>query len=220
MSIARKSKYLLLFAVSTASLLVAILFEQHTLYLATKPLLMISLLLYFVSASGGYPTWRVYVVIALLFSLAGDVLMMSDNMFIGGLASFLLAHVCYIATYLKTGAGEGRLSPLDITKFVMLGIVMTWLLYPRLDGMLIPVLLYTLVLVTMGLLAHKRRGATSTTSFSLVSTGASLFVISDCLIAVNRFAFEVPAGHILIMSTYIVAQYLIIQGLLKHLSPA
>ena len=59
MSIARKSKYLLLFAFSTALLLVAILFEQHTLYLATKPLLMISLLLYLISASSGYPTWRV-----------------------------------------------------------------------------------------------------------------------------------------------------------------
>ena len=216
----KKSKYLALYVISTALLVVAILFDQSTLYLVTKPLLMISLLGYFISASSGYPTWRIYVVIALLFSLAGDVLMMFSSMFIGGLASFLIAHVCYIAAYLKTGADRGRLSPVDITKFVILGIVMTWLLYTRLNGMLIPVLLYTLVLVTMGLLAHKRRGATYTTSFRLASTGASLFVISDCLIAINRFVFEIPAGHILIMSTYIVAQYLIIQGLIKHLSPA
>jgi len=104
----RKSKYLLLYVVSAALLVVAILFEQHILYLATKPLLMISLLPYFISASSGYPSWRIYVVIALLFSLAGDVLMMFSNMFIGGLAAFLIAHVCYIAAYLKTGADRGR----------------------------------------------------------------------------------------------------------------
>jgi len=212
----KKSKYLVLFVISATLVVIAILFDQHTLYLTAKPLLMISLLGYFISASNGYPAWRVYVVIALLFSLAGDVFMMSSNMFIAGLASFLVAHVCYITAFLKTGADKGRLSSLDIAKFVMLGIVMTWILYPRLSGMLIPVLLYTLVLVAMGLLAHKRRGATSTASFRLVSTGATLFVISDSLIAVNRFAFEVPAGQILIMSTYIAAQYLIIQGLLKH----
>jgi len=216
----KKSKYLFLYAVSTAAVVIAILFDLHTLYLLAKPSLMISLLLYFIAASKGYPRWRIYVVIALLFSLAGDVLLMSSDMFVAGLASFLITHVFYIATFLKTGADKGRLRPLDITKFVLLGIVVTWALYSRLNGMLVPVLLYALVLVTMGVLAHKRRGATTIISFSLVSTGAFLFVISDSLIAVNKFAFEVPASHLLIMSSYIAAQYLIIQGLLKHQSPA
>lgn len=82
--------------------------------------------------------------------------------------------------------------------------------------MLIPVLAYALVLLTMGIWAHKRRGATSAHSFMLVSTGAILFVISDGLIAINKFAFEVPVERILVMSTYIAAQYLIVRGLLKH----
>jgi len=50
----------------------------------------------------------------------------------------------------------------------------------------------------------------------LVSSGAILFVISDGVIAVNKFAFEVPGERILVMSTYIAAQYLIIRGLLEH----
>jgi uncharacterized membrane protein YhhN len=91
-----------------------------------------------------------------------------------------------------------------------------WLLYPGLGGMLLPVLAYMVVLLSMGIWAHKRRGATTAVSFTLVSAGAMLFVISDGLIAINKFAFEIPAERILVMSTYIAAQYLIVQGLLKH----
>ena len=82
--------------------------------------------------------------------------------------------------------------------------------------MLVPVLIYALVLLVMGIWAHKRRGATTASSFMMVATGAILFVLSDGLIAVNKFAFEVPAEQLLIMSIYMTAQYLIVQGLIKH----
>ncbi len=194
----------------------AILFDVQVLYLAAKPLLMITLALYFISASKGYPSWRVYVVIALVFSWAGDVFLISNDMFIAGLVSFLMAHVFYIIAYHKTGAASGKLRPLDIIKFILFGALLIWTIYPGLGGMLIPVLIYALLLLSMGVWAHKRRGATSATSFTLVATGAILFVISDGLIAVNKFAFEVPAERLLVMSTYIAAQYLIVRGLLNH----
>ena len=211
-----KSNWLILFAASAAAVFIAILFDVNILYLVAKPLLMITLALYFISASKAYPAWRVYVVIALVFSWGGDVFLMMNDMFIAGLASFLFAHIFYIIAYHKTGAASGELRPLDITKFVLFGIVLIWILYPGLGGLLVPVLVYALVLLTMGVWAHKRRGATSVASFMLVSTGVILFVISDGLIAINKFAFEVPAERILVMSTYIAAQYLIVRGLLKH----
>ena len=211
-----KSNWRILFAISAAAVLMAILFDVQVLYLAAKPLLMITLALYFISASKGYPSWRVYVVIALVFSWAGDVFLISNDMFIAGLVSFLMAHVFYIIAYHKTGAASGKLRPLDIIKFVLFGALLIWTIYPGLGGMLIPVLIYALLLLSMGVWAHKRRGATSATSFTLVATGAILFVISDGLIAVNKFAFEVPAERLLVMSTYIAAQYLIVRGLLNH----
>ena len=159
------------------------------------------------------------VVIALVFSWGGDVFLMMNDMFIAGLVSFLLAHIFYIIAYHKTGAANGALRPLDIIKFVLFGAVLLWVLYPGLGGLLVPVLAYMLVLLGMGIWAHKRRGATSAASFMLVSTGAILFVISDGLIAINKFAFEVPAERLLVMSTYIAAQYLIVRGLLKHEEP-
>ncbi len=211
-----KSIWQILFVLSAVIVIIALFFDLHLLYVSVKPLLMITLLLYFISASQGYPGWRKYVVLALIFSWAGDVFLISDDLFIAGLASFLGAHIFYIIAYHQTGAATGELRPLDVIKFVIVGAVLVWVLYPGLGGMLIPVLVYALVLLSMGVWAHKRRGATSASSFVLVSTGVILFVVSDSLIAVNKFAFAVPAERILVMSTYISAQYLIVQGLLKH----
>jgi uncharacterized membrane protein YhhN len=178
---------------------------------------MVTLLLYFISASKAYPAWRLYVMIALVLSWAGDIFLMTGNGFIAGLVAFLCAHVFNIIAYHKTGAANGELKPLDIMKFALYGSILFWIIHPGLGDMLVPVLVYALVLLVMGIWAHKRRGATNATSFIMVSTGAILFALSDGMIAVNKFAFEIPGQHILIMSTYIIAQYLIVQGLLKHM---
>ena len=211
-----KSNWLKLFVLTAAAVLVAIVLKAPAMYLVAKPLLMVTLLLYFLSESKGYPGWRLLVALALILSWGGDVFLMLDDMFVAGLASFLVAHIFYIIAYQKTGAGKGKLRPFDIAAFALYGIVMIWILYPGLDGMLVPVIAYAAVLLTMGTWAHKRRGATSNASFRYVSAGVILFVISDSLIAVNKFAFEVSGERLLVMSTYIAAQYLIVQGLLKH----
>lgn len=206
----------ILYAITATAVLIAILFKVPMLYLVAKPLLMITLLTYFLSSSKGYPGWRMLVVLALVFSWGGDIFLMLDDMFVAGLASFLVAHIFYIIAYQKTGAAKGKVRPFDLVAFALYGVALMWVLYPGLGGMLIPVGAYALVLITMGVWAHKRRGATVAASFKYVSTGVILFVISDSLIATNMFAFDVPGERLLVMSTYITAQFLIVQGLLKH----
>ncbi|MGB5290760.1 MAG: lysoplasmalogenase [Lysobacterales bacterium] len=211
-----KPDWRILYAISAVAVLAGLLFGLPVLYMSAKPLLMITLLLYFASATKGYPRWRFYVMAALVFSWAGDVFLISSEWFIAGLVSFLIAHIFYIIAYQKTGAATGELKTLDVVKFVAYGVVLIWVIYPGLDDLLIPVLIYALVLLAMGVWAHKRRGATSSDSFQLVAIGAILFALSDGLIAINKFAFEVPFERILIMSIYMTAQYLIVQGLIKH----
>ncbi len=106
----------------------------------------------------------------------------------------------YIIAYQKTGAAQGKTRPGVLAGFAFVGIALIWVLYPGFSGMLIPVVIYALVLLTMGVLTHKRRGATTKVSFMLVAVGAILFVLSDSLIAVNKFAFEVPAGRLPVRS--------------------
>jgi uncharacterized membrane protein YhhN len=211
-----KPDWRILYLIAAIAVLTGLLFKLQILYLTAKPLLMVTLLLYFVSATKQYPGWRNYAIAALVFSWAGDVFLISSDWFIAGLVSFLIAHIFYIIAYQKTGAASGVLRPLDIAIFVLYGGVLVWIIYPGLGELLAPVLIYAAVLLAMGIWAHKRRGATCARSFKLVAAGAILFALSDGLIAVNKFAFDIPAERILIMSIYMTAQYLIVQGLIQH----
>lgn len=211
-----KPDWRILYAISAAAVLTGLLSDLQPLFFAAKPLVMICLCLYFISSTGGYPRWRNAVMAALAFSWAGDVLLMSADGFVAGLAAFLVAHVFYIIAYHKTGAASGALRPLDILMAVIYGSGLMWLIYPGLGDLKTAVFLYALVLLGMVVWALKRRGATNAASFRLVAAGAALFALSDGLIAVHKFAFAIPAEPLLVMSIYMTAQYLIVQGLIEH----
>jgi uncharacterized membrane protein YhhN len=90
-----------------------------------------------------------------------------------------------------------------------------YLLYPGLDGLMKPVIMvYALSLIGMSMAALNRNGRVNRSSFLLVFTGSLLFVLSDSMIALDRFYAEIPLGGLWIMLTYISAQYLIMRGLI------
>jgi uncharacterized membrane protein YhhN len=99
---------------------------------------------------------------------------------------------------------------------VLSGTGLVAILYGRLGGFKIPVLIYAAVLTGMVLVALFRFGKTTTASFAMVFGGAILFMISDSLIAVNKFLEILPRGGFWIMASYIAAQYLIVTGLSNH----
>ena len=85
-----------------------------------------------------------------------------------------------------------------------------------LEDMLIPVITYVIAILTMAITASLRKGNVSNLSYNLVLIGALLFMISDSFIALNKFYTSVPYEHIIIMSTYALAQYCIVIGVLKQ----
>ncbi len=194
------------------------------LALWTKPVLIPLLLLFYLSAATA-GTRNLLVIAALLFSFAGDVLLMRNDQeifFLLGLASFLGAHVAYMFVYaamrgpenerMLRGVQKLRYSfPVLLTGFGLLGI-----LVPNAGTMKIPVTAYALVLMSMVLAALFRFGRTSTSSFVMVFGGAILFMISDSLLAINKFMDPIPLGSFWIMLTYCAAQYLIVRGLIEH----
>jgi len=166
-----------------------------------------------------------WIVAALFFSWAGDILLMfvprDEVFFLAGLASFLLAHIFYILFFHFTRLREGVQSRVWLLLPVVLYYVVfiSWL-SPWLDDMKIPVRVYGIVISFMWMLAlhmlfirHRKAGR-------WMAAGAFLFVVSDSLLAVNKFytAFE-GAGE-LIMLTYGLAQWGITRGAVQYIRQA
>ncbi len=61
-------------------------------------------------------------------------------------------------------------------------------------------------------MAVNRYGRVNTLSFKLTFYGSVLFVISDSVLALNRFVHEFHFSGVIVMATYMAAQYMITLG--------
>lgn len=184
----------------------------------TKPLLMPTLALaWHYTASARQIPWKWPVMGALLFSTAGDILLMRPELFLFGLAAFLVAHLVYIYTYRQISKGKtGFLNqyPWLLIVFTLYPVALVgWLWSDIPAAMRIPVVIYALVIATMAAMAVNLKGILSGSGARWLMMGALLFVISDSLIAVNKFGHPFPDARVAIMGTYIMGQYAIVRGL-------
>ncbi len=183
----------------------------------TKPLLMPALMLFFVQSAPKTPL-NTYILAALFFSFLGDTLLMlvprSEYFFMAGLGSFLLAHLIYIVINMSAiTEGERGFKPQwqDLI-FVAYGLGIFSLINNDLGSMYIPVVIYTVVICLMAITARKRWKKTDNQSFKLVLSGAILFVISDSILALDKFYKPFETAGFLIMLTYLAAQFLLVKG--------
>ena len=145
---------------------------------------------------------------ALLFCAAGDVALAleRDQFFIIGLVFFLVAQVFFTATFARSLKRRKSRLPMVIALAVYAAAVSA-VLKPHLGEFMVPVFVYVAVITTMGIFAALRAS-----EGKLVLYGAVSFIISDSLIAVDRFVAAVPAAGYLIMITYYSALFLIVHG--------
>ena len=135
-------------------------------------------------------------VAALVVSALGDAFLSRDGepAFLGGLASFLVAHVLYIVLFLQTGDGLGILPDVPVRGVLAIAMIafaagMLALLWRRTGRALrIPVAVYAVAIAGMGLTAL-------TTASPLLIAGAILFMASDALLASGRF-LAAPASSL------------------------
>jgi uncharacterized membrane protein YhhN len=151
-----------------------------------------------------------------LFALLGDVLLMlpgdSSLYFQLGLGSFLIMQLSYIRLFTQQASGlawvpaHARLPLGGVMIYVFLFLAF---LSPYLaSGMKIPVTLYALALGSMLYFAICLRN-------QKIVLGAFLFVVSDSVLAFGKFYYSFPMISTVVMSTYIVAQLLLISALCK-----
>ncbi|MCX7547259.1 lysoplasmalogenase [Xanthomarina sp. F1114] len=188
-------------------------------YLA-KPALLISLIFYFRKQSSHLDKkMRLMIFLALIFSLIGDILLMfvslSANYFIGGLVAFLTAHIFYVLIFLKQ-RNPSKNGLFFIGLMLAYGAILFYFLKDGLGDMLIPVIVYMLVILSMATTAFLREGKVVKNNYILVFTGAILFMISDSILALNKFYQPLPFTNFSIMFTYAFAQLFIVFGLLKQ----
>jgi len=220
LSKAQKSFTILFCIIVIAELICGTIEGLSQVHYITKPLILISLIIYFWKQGKalGKKT-KTIMLLALLFSLMGDVLLMfvdrAANFFIGGLIAFLLAHIMYILIFLKHGR-QHKIKPAFIGLVLIYAIGLLYVLYDGLGDMLVPVIVYMTAILIMVVSASQRKGSVSKISFVLVFLGALFFMVSDSILALNKFYQPIPYSSILIMSTYASAQYLIVMGILRQ----
>ena len=164
---------------------------------------------------------------ALAASLVGDVLLMFPGYFVPGLVAFLLAHLCYLVLF-KLGstrlqsvvAGTGREvagvrsiwfpSRRALCATLGIGAIMVAYLWHGLPPTLrLPVAAYVVVIALMAAQAIGRATLLRHRAAVLVAVGAGFFMLSDALLAINRFAQPLPLAPLWVLSSYYFAQVLI-----------
>lgn len=214
----------LIFALIVIVELLGRLLDVIQMEYVAKPLIMVWIAVYFLLNSLKR-SFRLGVLMALFFSWVGDIFLMfsggyeSELFFYAGVGGFFLAQIAYIFVFLLNAENniKGFLlrNPLWFIPLLSFGVFIYWLLYPNLEGMMLWIIgIYALSLIGMSLAALNRRDRVGKPSFRLVFVGSLFFVVSDSLIAINKFYAEFAYSGFLIMLTYITAQYLILRGLI------
>ncbi|MGC4234827.1 MAG: lysoplasmalogenase [Niabella sp.] len=189
-----------------------------------KPLLVTSLLGYFVTATKGVAAHlKKWIIGALVFSIAGDTLLMfaNDNelFFMLGLVAFLIAHIFYIVCFHKIRTKEGIAGKwyAAIIVAVYYFLIINFLL-PHLGGLKYAVIIYGLVISFMLLIAMHLYDLKDNLIARYILSGAILFVVSDSVLAINKFYRPYPWGGWAIMITYALAQWLLVKGCVRYVS--
>ena len=165
-------------------------------------------LLAWAALNAGSSKVRSILLTALFFSACGDLLLAFD-LFIYGVAAFLLAQLSYAIIFKSYWQGIYNRWQLSLLLIIYM-LVMVWLLIPNLGDLQLPVMAYFLAIATMGLLAVQ-----SSLPMRWAVMGAVLFIISDSFIAINKFISPFPFESYWIMSSYYAAQFMLVTGFIK-----
>lgn len=219
----KKKYWIFLFAVILIGDLIGIQLQNKEIQFFFKPLIIIVIIGYFdsqlVSITKGLSKW---ILGALVFSLLGDFLLMFEDkksiFFLLGLSSFLLAHIFYIVFFHQIRLKEiVKGNPWLLVAVVIYYAALITLLSPYLADMKVPVLVYGTVISFMFMLAMHMLFIKNKAAGKWMMFGAILFVISDSVLAINKFYQSFETAGILIMLTYGLAQLFIVEGATRYI---
>jgi uncharacterized membrane protein YhhN len=202
--------------------MVGIAANIEMLHFIVKPLLIPALLLLLFYTRSTVPGKNL-LLIGLFFSWMGDVFLLFEYknalFFIFGLASFLTTHIFYIIYFLRIRSANDSLlkkQPIFIALVLAYGITLVWQLYPHLGDLKLPVMVYAAVICTMLLCSLHVFLKVNKKAAGYYFSGAAAFVVSDSLLAINKFYQPFAFAGVFIMLTYCAAQYFIVRGFIEQ----
>jgi len=207
---------LLLFIIVFILDLIGVYFEQNTIIFIAKPLLIITLFWYYYINTN---VLNKHFVTGLFFSFLGDVLLLGSGElnFILGLLFFLIAHIFYILMVVKL-LKSTKLSQVLIASipYVLIFITLLTTLYSGLGDMKVPVIVYAITISVFGMSSLILFLQNKTRTYLVLVLGVLVFIVSDAVLALNMFYKKQAIYPLLIMSTYVIAQYLICRFVLLN----
>lgn len=189
----------------------AVATERRRVEYVAKPLTMVVLIAAALALGPVDGTARTWFVVALTLSLAGDVfLMVPRDLFVPGLASFLLGHLAYIVGLLSLDtsvAGFVVGAGIVAAALPWLGLrILRAVRTGREPELALPVTAYVLVISAMVI-------AAGSSGRAIALAGAVSFYASDALIAWTRFIQPLAWGRVAVMVTYHAAQVALVASL-------
>lgn len=216
------SKKLLQVFIYLAIVYSILLFQQIDMLTSYLKPLLVPILFFAVVKSEAFETKK-WLLSALLFSWIGDcILLFADKgemYFIAGLVSFLLAHMLLIVLFTKQKSAHLSFKKpifwIGVTCATVYLAGMLSFLLPSLGNLKLPVMGYALTITIMLKTAIKGSIDWKDNSKYWVLIGAIFFVISDSIMAIDKFHSPITSASYTIMITYLIAQFCIIYGILN-----
>lgn len=209
----------------------SVFYELPLLHYSVKPIFMVMLMVFhwkqLLGLSGFFSKTIQF---GLFFSWIGDIALMFDEkisiLFVVGLAAFLIAHLGYAAAFIKNVKDSN--SSLNLPKSALMALpfiaITGCFFYYIKDGLpsdlFVPVLAYSIVITAMGITAAIRHKHVNTKSYNWILIGAILFILSDMVIAINKFVIDFEYDAVLNMWLYLSGQFMITVGAVYYAKKA
>ena len=212
--------FLLFMMILSGNILESTSLVQYSMY-AVIPVL---LAYYLVSRSGKPDRIAWFLILGLVCSWLGDWFIFNykslDIQY--GFIVFAGVHVFYSFAFFLSRNKErsedvGPVVYSRIVLLIMVGLAVIYILYPMLGDMMWLVLIYMSALIIMGIAALTRRGYTSQSSFVQGYSGSLLFIMSASMLGIHTLLDPIPYGGAVITGIYLLGQFLIVNGVVRHL---
>ena len=200
---------IVLISVSAVLYSIADTLKKEKLRYLFKPLTTVFvIILAFIQPTDGFTNYKILMIVALSFSLLGDIfLMLPNDKFVQGLASFLIAHLFFIVAF---GLDFGPFLDFSyLLPSLIYGVVFLWILLPKTGKLKPAVFVYAFILIVFLWQASGNFFYLANETSLYILLGAILFVISDSILAYSKFVRNYILSPSLIHLTYWGAQTLL-----------